>query len=48
MPTPPRNKDDLWAEFQQKIGADKHVVSARALAIGLVVALLVVAAFALR
>ena len=48
VPTPPKNKDDLWAEFQQKTGADKHVVSAKALAIGLVAVLLIVAVFALR
>jgi hypothetical protein len=48
VPTPRKNKDDLWAEFQQKTGADKQVVSAKALAIGLVVILLIVAVFALR
>ena len=48
MSTPPKNKDDLWNEFQEKVGAHKHVVSARALAIGLVVVLIVVAALALR
>jgi len=48
VPKPPKNKDDLWAEFQQKTGADKHVVSAKALAIGLVVVLLILAVFALR
>ena len=48
VPTPRKNKDDLWAEFQQKTGADKQVVSAKALAIGLVVVLLIVAVFALR
>lgn len=48
MSTPQKNKDDLWNEFQQRIGANKHVVSARALAIGLVVVLLVFAGLALR
>ena len=48
MSTPKKNRDDLWNEFQDKIGASKHVVSARALAIGLVVVLLVVAALVLR
>jgi len=48
MSTPPKNRDDLWNEFQERIGASKTVVSARALAIGLVVVLLVFAGLALR
>jgi hypothetical protein len=48
MSTPPKNKDDLWNEFREKVGADKQAMSARTLAIGVVVALLVVAALALR
>jgi hypothetical protein len=48
VPTPPNNKDDLWAQFLEKSGASKHAVSARALAIFIAIVLLVLAALALR
>ena len=44
----PNDKDDLWAQFQAKTGAGKHVVTPRAVVIVLLVVLLVWAALALR
>ena len=46
MTAPFKDKDDLWAEFQQKSGLGRHVISGKALAAMLALVLLVIAAFA--
>jgi hypothetical protein len=45
MPSP--DKDDLWAQFQEKTGASRHAVTPRAVVI-LVAVLLVCAVLAFR
>ena len=48
MPTRQKNRDDLGAQFQEKTGASKRVVSTRTAVIVVVVILLALAVLAFR